>query len=86
MNQGILLLFAIPTLCIIVIAFAQFKDEVFKKKFILERRRNREGNGQNPAYNRRYSDRKAPAATSETPSEPSVATDPQLLETSGSHQ
>jgi hypothetical protein len=84
MNHGVLLLFAVPTLCIIVIAFAQFKDEVFKKKFILERR-NRAANSQNPSHNRRYSDRRAPAAQAETSPEQPAATDKDM-ETSGIRQ
>ena len=34
MNHGILLLFAIPALCIAVIAIKHFGDEMFKKKFL----------------------------------------------------
>jgi hypothetical protein len=86
MNHGVLFLFAIPALCIIVIAIAQFKDEVFKKKFILERR-NRAANSQNPAHNRRYSDRRAPgAAQPETNSERPAATADKDMETSGVRQ
>jgi hypothetical protein len=53
MNHGVLLLFAIPALCIIVVAFAQFGDEMFKKKFILERRKAQD---ENSRFRRRYSD------------------------------
>ena len=53
MNHGVLLLFAIPALCIIVVAFAQFGDEMFKKKFVLERRKAQD---ENSRFRRRYSD------------------------------
>jgi len=85
MNHGVLFLFAIPALCIIVIAVAQFKDEVFKKRFILERR-NRAANSQNPGHNRRYSDRRAPAVHPETSSEQSAAAPDKDMETPGIRQ
>ncbi len=89
MNHGVVWLFAIPTLCILVIAFTQFKDEMFKKRFIIDRRQRR-SDGNNPTHNRRYSDRRAPAtATSEaTPEQPQARDtkpDSSVLETSGSH-
>jgi hypothetical protein len=89
MNHGVLWLFAIPAVCILVIAFAQFKDEVFKKKFVIDRRQRR-SDGANPTHNRRYSDRRQPAAaTSEaTPEQAQTrATDSDsgVLEASGSH-
>jgi hypothetical protein len=38
MNQVIVALFAIPILCIILIGLNQFRDEMFKKKFLIDRR------------------------------------------------
>jgi hypothetical protein len=38
MNQVIVALFAIPTLCIILVGLNQFWDEMFKKKFFIDRR------------------------------------------------
>jgi hypothetical protein len=89
MNHGVLWLFAIPTVCILVIAFAQFKDEMFKKKFVIDRRQRR-SDGSNPTHNRRYSDRRQPAAASEATSEeqpPATQTsgNSQILETSGTN-
>lgn len=91
MNHGVVWLFAIPAVCILVIAFAQFKDEMFKKKFVIDRRQRR-SEGSNPAHNRRYSDRRQPAAaTSEATPEQAQAqnratdSDSGVLETSGSH-
>jgi hypothetical protein len=81
MNHGIFLLFAIPALCIIVVAFAQFGDEMFKRKFIIERR-NRTSNG-GASGNRRYNDPKGPVAQSEATPQSSEAKDTPNLETSG---
>jgi hypothetical protein len=87
-----LVLFAIPILCIIVVAFAQFGDEMFKKKFFIERRNRsaneqaqvrRRSNRQPPTANRRYNDPPAPVVHSEPTAERSVATDTPNLETSG---
>lgn len=83
MNEVILVLFAIPILCIIVIAWSQFHDEMFKKKFLIERR-NRDANAKNQVTaNRRYNDPKGPAAHSETVSQSSAAADASNLEASG---
>jgi len=38
MNQVIVALFAIPIFCIILIGLNQFRDEMFKKKFLIDRR------------------------------------------------
>jgi hypothetical protein len=73
MNQGHLALFAIPVICIIVIAFTQFRDEMFKKRFILERR-SREANSQDTGHNRRYNDPKVPGSRPETTPESSADT------------
>jgi hypothetical protein len=85
MNHGVLWLFAIPAVCILVIGFAQFKDEMFKKKFVIDRRMRR-SEGNNPNHNRRYSDRRQ-TTPSEATLEASPATEnaanPQILETSG---
>ena len=85
MNQGHVVLYAIPVICIIVIAFAQFRDEMFKKHFILERR-TRAANSQDPNHTRRYNDPKTPGAQSETTPEPSAAAGVSTLETSGIRQ
>jgi len=85
MNQGHLAFFAIPVICIIVIAFTQFRDEMFKKRFILERR-NREANSQDPGHTRRYNDPKVPSSRPETTPESPVDTPASILETSGIRQ
>jgi hypothetical protein len=82
MNQGHLVLFAIPVICILVIAFTQFRDEMFKKRFILERRA-RTSNSQHPEHNRRYNDPKNPGAQPETTPERSAAAGTSSLEASG---
>jgi len=87
MNHGVVWLFAIPTLCILVIAFTQFKDEMFKKKFVIDRRQRR-SEGNNPAHNRRYSDRRQPAPTEATSVQQQgteTSGNSQVLETSGSN-
>ena len=85
MNQGHLAFFAIPVICILVIAFTQFRDEMFKKRFILERR-NREANSQNPDHTRRYNDPKTPGAQPEITPERSADPGTSTLETSGISQ
>ena len=80
MNHGILVLFAVPAICIIVIAFTQFGDEVFKKKFLIERRI-RTAKSRNPAHNRRHSDAKEPNPAQE--SRPTDSSASRILETSG---
>ncbi len=78
MNHGIWLLFAIPAFCIIVVAFAQFGDEMFKKKFIIDRRKAQD---ENSRFRRRYSDSQLRALDSKLQS--SDSTDSSALETSG---
>jgi hypothetical protein len=64
MNHAIWWLFAIPTVAIIIIVLNQFWDEMFKKKFIIERRNasspghpsDRRRSGKSDARNRRYND------------------------------
>jgi hypothetical protein len=80
MNHGMLALFAVPAICIVVVAFTQFGDEVFKKKFVIERRI-RTAKSRNPAHNRRHSDAKEPNAAQE--SQPAASSAPRILETSG---
>ena len=53
MNQAIWWLFAIPILAIIIIVINQFWDEMFKKKFVIERRSGRPSGS--PADRRRRS-------------------------------
>jgi hypothetical protein len=81
MNQVIFVLFAIPILCIIVIVVSQFKDEMFKKKFVIERRNRRNGtaldraSGSPATPNRRYSDSHSPNTEKNGMSESLVARD-----------
>ena len=84
MNHGIWVLFSIPALCIVVIAISQFGDEMFKKKFIIERRRKAAADSisSSTSQSRRYNDPKAPASQSETTPEPLAATDTRAFETS----
>ena len=77
-NHGILLLFAIPALCIVVVAFAQFGDEMFKKKFVIDRRKAQD---ENSRFRRRYSDSQLRALDTKT--DRSDSADHQILETSG---
>jgi hypothetical protein len=88
MNRTIVLLFAIPVLCIIIIVVNQFWDEMFKKKFVIERRKGSaadRGTGGSPTSpNRRYNDPGYPAATSEATPEQSSAKGAQGFETSTS--
>jgi hypothetical protein len=90
MNRTILLLFAIPVLCIIIVVVNQFWDEMFKKKFVIERRKGSaadRGTGDgSPSLNRRYNDPGASAARSEATPEQSPAKGGQVLETSTSPQ
>jgi hypothetical protein len=87
MNQVIVLLFAIPVLCMVVIAVNQFIDETFKKTFVIDRRTNSSGEvsdrrisrSSGGIHNRRYSDRLIPAAHFETRTEPLPETLPESL-------
>ena len=56
MGKIIFLLFAIPVISIVVIALYQFFDEMFKKKFVLERRVRSSDDQPAGAQRRRYSD------------------------------
>jgi len=80
MNHGMLALFAVPAICIVVIAFTQFGDEVFKKRFVIERRI-RTAKSRNPAHNRRHSDAKDPNPAQD--SQPAASSASRILETSG---
>jgi hypothetical protein len=80
MNHGMLALFVVPAICIAVIAFTQFGDELFKKKFFIERRI-RTAKSNNPAHNRRHSDANEPTQAHE--SQPSASSASRVLETSG---
>jgi len=77
MNHEMLVLFVVPAICIVVIASTQFGDELFKKKFLLERRI-RTAKSRNAAHNRRHSD-----ATEPNPAQESQPTASRVLETSG---
>jgi hypothetical protein len=80
MNYGMLALFAVPAICIVVVAFTQLGDEVFKKKFVIERRI-RTAKSRNPAHNRRHSDAKEANPAQE--SQPAASSASRILETSG---
>ena len=80
MNHGMLVLFAVPAICIVVVAFTQFGDEVFKKKFVIERRI-RTAKSRNPDHNRRHSDAKDQIPAQE--SQPAASSASRILETSG---
>jgi hypothetical protein len=79
MTHGMLVLFAVPAICIAVIAFTQVGDEVFKKKFILERRI-RTAKSRHPAHNRRHSDAKETNPAQQ--SQPAASQASRTLETS----
>jgi hypothetical protein len=80
MNHGMLVLFAIPAICIAVVSFTQFGDELFKKKFVIERRI-RTAKSRNAAHNRRHSDAKESNPVQE--SQPAASSTSRILETSG---
>jgi hypothetical protein len=80
-NHGIFLLFAIPALCIVVVAFAQFGDEMFKRKFIIDRRKAQD---ETSRFRRRYSDSQLRALDSQV--SPSDSTDSSAMETSGNRR
>jgi hypothetical protein len=79
MNQSIWWLFAIPVLAIIIVAVYQFWDEMFKKKFVIDRRNpssrgtpaDRRQPGKSVSRNRRYNDPVDPSAQTEPTPEPS---------------
>jgi hypothetical protein len=83
MNQSVFILFAIPILCIVVVAFSQFGDEMFKKKFVIERRKRAADARNDASGNRRYNDPKVPGAQPETISQQSTTEKTPNLETSG---
>jgi len=78
MSHGIMLLFAIPIFCIVVVALAQFKDEMFKRKFVIDRRKAQDPTSQ---FRRRYSDSQLRALDTKT--DRSDSRDHEVLETSG---
>jgi hypothetical protein len=80
MNHEMLVLFVVPAICIVVIASTQFGDELFKKKFLLERRI-RTAKSRNAAHNRRHSDAKEPSPAQE--SQPAGSSASRILEPSG---
>jgi hypothetical protein len=79
MNHTVWWLFAIPAVAIIIIVLNQFWDEMFKKKFVIDRRnpasrgtpadRRRPGGGD--ARDRRYNDPVDTSAQTETTPESS---------------
>jgi hypothetical protein len=87
MNQVIVLLFAIPVLCMVVIAVNQFIDETFKKTFVIDRRANPDATpadrritrSSGNSHHRRYSDRVTPGAQLETRTGPLPETLPESL-------
>ena len=80
MNHGMLALFVVPAICIVVVAITQFGDELFKRKFVIERRI-RTAKSRNPAHNRRHSDAKESNPAQE--SQPAASSASRILETSG---
>jgi hypothetical protein len=87
MSQAIALLFGIPVLCIVVTVVCQFVDEMFSKKFVIDRRTGsadqrssrRRSLATGVRHNRRYSDPVDPAGHSETNTEPGTETLPESL-------
>jgi len=72
-HTTILLLFSIPIVCIVIIGLNQIKDEMFKKKFEIERRK-RPASEQKPEHSRRYNDPKASGDQSNSNPESLVTT------------
>jgi hypothetical protein len=83
-NPVIYILFATPIICILIVVFTQFNDELFKKKFVIDRRNHSAGQGyvrrssSDPLNTptRRYRDVKAPE-TSAAPSADAVSPAPE---------
>jgi FtsZ-interacting cell division protein ZipA len=79
MKQSIWWLFAIPIVAIIIVVVNQFWDEMFKKKFVIDRRNpssrgtsaDRRRSGKSESRDRRYNDPVAPSIQSETTPESS---------------
>jgi len=69
-HTTVLVLFSIPLVCIAIIGLNQIKDEMFKKKFEIERRKREAASGQKTEHNRRYNDRQAPGDQSNPTREP----------------
>lgn len=59
-HTTIFLLFGIPAACIALIGLNQLKDEMFKKKFEIERRKRPANEPRPPEHSRRYTDLKTP--------------------------
>jgi hypothetical protein len=79
MNQVIVALFAIPIFCIILIGLNQFRDEMFKKKFLIDRRNQlaqhfvrRSKKGTPVSANRRYNDAGKPETHNQVPETPAA--------------
>jgi hypothetical protein len=76
MTEIMFALFAIPVICIVIIAISQFGDEMFKKKFVINRRdqpADEKDSAQRPPsvspsqQNRRYSDSETPRTSQRSP-------------------
>jgi hypothetical protein len=77
MKQTMLLLFAIPVLSIVFMGIYQICDEMFKKHFVLERRKAETANqASTDAKRRRYTD-SVPPGTLRNPETGTSATAPQ---------
>lgn len=59
-HTTVFLLFGIPVVCIAIIGLNQIKDEMFKKKFEIERRKRAVDQPRPPEHSRRYNDLKTP--------------------------
>lgn len=59
-HTTMMVLFGIPLVCIVVIGINQIKDEMFKKKFEIERRKREASEPRHPDHSRRYGDLNPP--------------------------
>ncbi len=65
-HTTVLVLFGIPAVCIVIIGLNTIKDEMFKKKFEIERRKRAASEPRPPEHSRRYSDLNTPGDRSNT--------------------
>lgn len=93
MTKMMFALFAIPIICIVIIAISQFGDEMFKKKFVINRRNqpaDEKDSTPSPAsvslsqQNRRYNDPETPRTSQGSPESLEPANTP-LLSPSARH-
>jgi hypothetical protein len=86
-NEVVALFFGIPVVCIVIVVLSQFWDEMFKKKFVIDRRSGLPGHHSNrrrsirsEIHHRRHYDLAAPAGHSETLPEALEAVGSPILE------